>query len=194
MPDFCNFGGDEMLKGAVTWVVTYQRDVIIGVICAIVFGIVVELLKKGSVIGVRQIRNKVSNVSVSRLRKRIAQLETYRNQVASFGSSDKFLYVAILQHVVAILTMICLAFIVLIFEYAARVGRFAGNILIAGPTGAFAILSASILGIAAFFGLNAIHLANLNTPDAVSKKVNELDSEIAVVRSKLDARLRKGEK
>jgi len=40
------------------------------------------------------------------------------------------------------------------------------------------------------FGLNATNLAKLNTPETVLKKVNELDSEIAGLKSKLDARIR----
>jgi len=59
-----------------------------------------------------------------------------------------------------------------------------------GPRGGFAILGAGALSIAIVFGLNATNLAKLNTPETVLKKVNELDSEIAGLKSKLDARIR----
>jgi len=185
---------NEMWARLLVWLSTYEREIVMAAIFAIVWAIIWDALKPWSFWGVRKLKNWLSDMSVGRLRKRINKMEHYRNQIASFGSSDKFLYVAILQHVVAMLTMICLGLIVLIFEYAARVGPFAGNIVVAGPKGAFATLSTCIFGIAALFGLNAMRLANLNTPEAVSKKVNELTSEIAGLRLKLDARLQRGEK
>src|SRR5208337_3462828 len=158
---------NEMWARLLVWLSTYEREIVMAAIFAIVWAIIWDALKPWSFWGVRKLKNWLSDMSVGRLRKRINKMEHYRNQIASFGSSDKFLYVAILQHVVAMLTMICLGLIVLIFEYAARVGPFAGNIVVAGPKGAFATLSTCIFGIAALFGLNAMRLANLNTPEAV---------------------------
>jgi len=175
---------------ALNWVVVYERDLIVALIFAIIGAIVWDILKTGSVAGVRQLRNRLSDVSVSRLRKRISQIETYRDRIASFGSSDKALYLAVLQHVVVMLAMVSMAILLLIFEHAAEVGPFSNSILVVGPRGGFAVLSACILFIAAVLGINATRISDLNTADAVSKKVNEIDSEIAGLKSKLDARTR----
>ena len=163
---------------------------VIGLIWAVSGAIVWDALKTGSVAGVRQLRNWLSGVSVSRLRTRISQIEAYRNQIASFGSSDKALYLAVLQHVIAMLTLICLTIILFIIEYAAEVGPFSGSTMRLGPRGALAILGATISFIAAVLGINGMSLGLLNTPETVSKKVKELDSEIAGLRSRLDARTR----
>jgi hypothetical protein len=174
----------------VTWLAANERDLVIAFIFAIIGAIVWDVLKTGSLTGVRQLRNRLSNVSVSRLQKRIKQVETYRDRIASFGSSDKALYLAVLLHVVGMLTTICMAIILLIFEYAAEVsGAFSQSPMVIGPRGGFATLGAGALGIAVLLGLNATKLATLNTRETVLKKVTELDSEIAGLKAKLDARL-----
>jgi hypothetical protein len=100
-----------------TWLAVNERDLVIAFIFAIIGAIVWDVLKTGSLTGVRQLRNRLSDVSVSRLRKRIKQVETYRDRIASFESSDKALYLAVLLHVVGMLTMICMTIILLIVEY-----------------------------------------------------------------------------
>lgn len=172
------------------WLATYERDLLIAFIFAIIGAIVWDVMKTGSVAGVRQLRNKLSEVSVSRLRKRISQMETYRTRIALFGSSDKALYLAVLQLVVGMLTMLCLAIVLLIFEYAAEVGPLSGSSMVVGPRYGFAILSACALTIAVLLGMGATNLAKLDKPEAVSKKVKELDLEIDKLKSKLDARSR----
>jgi hypothetical protein len=173
-----------------SWLVSNERDLVIGIIGAIIGAMVWSVLKTGSLAGVRQLRNKLSDVSVSRLRERISQLETYRNRIASYGSSDKALYLAVLQHVVGMLTMMCMAMILFVFEYAAEVAPLSPNTVVIGPRGGFAILGAVTLSIAVLFGISAIKLAKLNTTGAISEKLTELDSEIAGLKSKLDARTR----
>jgi len=150
-----------------TWLAANERDLVIAFIFAIIGAVVWDVLKTGSLTGVRQLRNRLSDVSVSRLRKRIKQIETYRDRIASFGSSDKALYLAVLLHVVGMLTMICMAIILLIFEYAAEVGPFSQSPMVTGPKGAFASLGAVTLCIAVLLGLNATKLATLNTRETV---------------------------
>lgn len=140
--------------------------------------------------GVRQLRNRLSDVSVSRLLKRISELETYRNRIASYVSSDKALYLAALQHVVGMLILICMGLLLLICEYAFEVGPFSEDTVIVGPRGGLAVLAALTFTIAFFVGISAVKLAQLNTPKTIPKKLNELDSEIAGLKSKLDARRR----
>jgi hypothetical protein len=173
---------------ALGWLVVYKRDLIIAFIFSIIGAIVWDGLKTGSLAGVRQLRNKLSDVSVSRLRKRINQIEMYRNRISSFGSSDKALYLAVLQHVVGMLILICMGLILLICEYASAVGPFSRATVVIGPRGGFAILAGVTFALAGLFGINAVKLAQLNTPETISNKVSELDSEIAGLRSKLDAR------
>jgi hypothetical protein len=172
------------------WIATNERDLVIGVTSAIIGAMVFAVLQTGSLVGVRQLRNKLSDVSVSRLRKRISQIETYRNRISEFGSSDKAFYLAILLHVVGMLTMMSLGIILLIFEYATEVGPLSHNFMVVGPRGSFAVLGGCTLTIAVLFGINATNLAKLNTPETVLKRVKELNSEIAGLKSKLDARTR----
>ncbi len=192
MLDCCNFGGGEMWPFG--WTFVFKRELLIAFIFAIVVAILLDLLKRGSLAGVRQLRNWLADFSVGRLRRRIGTLETYRNRISVFASSDKALYLAMLQYIVVILTMICLATILFSLEFVARVStaHYATSLL--GAQGAFAACGFGVLTIAAFVGVSALIVGGLDTPERVAKKVSELDSEIASLRSKLDARLQKGEK
>ena len=173
--------------------VIYERDLVVGVICAVLGSVVTTLLKTGSLIGVRQLSNWLSNISVSRLRTRIGQLEMYRNRIAAFQSSDKALYLAMLQYVVGILTMICLATLLFICEVAVGFSDMHYSGLRFGPEGIFAAAGVGVLMIAIVVGVSALIVGRLDSPERVATKVSELDSEIAGLRSKLDARLRKEE-
>jgi hypothetical protein len=192
MLDSGNWGlWHKMWAQLTTWLASH-REISGAVIGALIW----EILKSGpgwSGWGIRRLRNKLADFSVSRLRKRIGQMETYRNQFSLFASSDKALYLAVLQYVIAMLGLICLALLLLILEYAAEVGPWSGTTIVIGPRHGFAILSGIVLAMAFFVGIASTYLSRLTTSEAASKRVNELDSEIAGLKSKLDTRLRKGE-
>ena len=183
-----------MSRGPLVWLLTNERDLVIAGIFAILGAIVWDILKSGSLIGVRQLRNWLSDISVGRLRKRISDLEKYRTRIVSFASSDKALYLAVLQSVVVILAMMCLATISFVFDLVAQFIAVPYGIVLLGPQGAFAACGVGILAIAIVVGLNALIYGGLDTPERIAKKVSELDSEIAGLRVRLDARLQKGEK
>jgi len=177
------------------WLASH-RELAAAIYGAIIGAMIVELLKTGSgwsISGFRKLRNRLADFSVSRLRKRISQMETYRNQINLFVSSDKALYLTVLQYVIAMLALICLALLLLIFEYAAEVGPWFGTTMVVGPRYGFAILSGTVLGMAILVGIASTRFSGLTTSEAVSKRVSELDSEIAGLKAKLDARLQKGE-
>jgi hypothetical protein len=179
--------------GALGWVYAYERGLVIGLIWAVSGAIVWDIIKSGSLIGVRQLRNWLSNISVGRLRDRISEMEKYRERIISLGSSDKALYLALLQSVVVILTMISLATIVFIVQVAVGFSAMHYSGFPFGPQGLFVAADVGVLVVAIGVGVSALIVGVLDTPERVSKKVSELDSEIAGLRSKLDARLRKGE-
>jgi hypothetical protein len=178
---------------ALGWLVANERDLVIGIICTVLGSVVTTILRTGSLFGVRQLGNWLSNISVSRQRKRIGELEMYRNRLAAFGSSDKALYLTMLQYVIGILTMTSLATILFIVQVAVGFSamHYSGSSF--GPQGLFVAAEVGVLIIAIVVGVSGLIVGGLDSPERITKKVSELDSEIAGLRSKLDARLRRGE-
>lgn len=61
-------------------------DIVLAAGVAVVFAVLVDLFRVGSQIrnGTRHVKNKLSERSVARLSKRIAELERYKNRVERY--------------------------------------------------------------------------------------------------------------
>jgi hypothetical protein len=146
---------------------------------ALVFAIVVDLLRIGSIIrdGVRRIKNKLAERSVAQLQKRIVDQERYRNMIAAlYLESDKALYLHILGMVLAVLLLICVSAILFIL-----------GTLGLGPAG-LEIMIVGFLAIAVVFAVYGLRLAALDTRPKVSEMITKLDAGIATLKAKLEAR------
>src|ERR1700674_565205 len=95
----------QLWKTCVDFLIANRRELIIAAIFAILGAVIVTALGVDSAVraGIRQVKNKLSERSVSRLRKRIVQLEKSRELYMAFASSDKALYLHTFQLVLSIL-------------------------------------------------------------------------------------------
>jgi hypothetical protein len=111
-----NLGGMGQAWRACVNVVIAHRDLVIAGIFAIVAAIIIAALGIDSVIhaGRRHLWNKWSESSVSRLQTRILELQTYRDSIQAYASSDRALYLTTFRLVMGILMFGCLGVIVLI--------------------------------------------------------------------------------
>jgi uncharacterized small protein (DUF1192 family) len=160
---------------------TTHREFVLGVVVTFVATLMYDVLKVGSITGVRQIRNKLSEYSVARLQNRITQLEAYREVVNSYTASDRALYLATLQLMFAVLRLVCMGAVVVLTGF-----------LFSSPVPPMFIFAAlAIFLIAIVLGACGAQLAGLNTRSKVSERVGQLDSEIADLKAKLDWRTRK---
>lgn len=163
------------------WMAGHWQDVLL----ALVLGILVDILRLGSVIrgGLRHIDNKLSEHSTLRLTKRIAQLEKYRNTVNAYASSDKALYLSTLQLLLGILMFMCAGAIVSLLDLLSWISApLRPNAL------NFFALDIGIFAIAIVLAVHGLRLASLDTRLKVTAMVEKLDSEIAVLKTKLDSR------
>ncbi len=157
-----------------------ERELVIGVACTIIGAVLYDLLKTGSLVGVRQLRNKLSERSVKNLQTRIDQLQASRDRVNSFALSDRALYLTSLQMMFGMFTIICLGIVILVLDY-----------VLGEPRLGFAILALLIFLLAIVLGVVAMQTAGLDTPAKISAKLSKLDSEIDDLKSKLDSRIRR---
>ena len=151
-------------------------DIVLAVGLAAVFAVVVDLLRVGSRIrnGTRHLKNKLSERSVARLRKRIAELEQYRDRVALYLSSDRALYLTALGIILGVLTFISSGAIIAILDRLGAIPN--GDILTLMP-----------FAIAIVLAVYGMRLASLVTPEKVSELIATLDADIADLKAKLQA-------
>jgi hypothetical protein len=99
------------------WLVSRWPDVALAVVLAIIFAIIADLVRVGSLVKniFGRLKNRFSKVSIIMLRRRIAELERQRNTLASYASSDKALYMSAFRTLLSVLLFICLAGIMLIY-------------------------------------------------------------------------------
>jgi hypothetical protein len=97
----------------ITW-----RELLFAIVFAIICAVIVDALDIGSALrtGVRRIRNRLSERSMSRLRRRIAELEKYRDSVNSYASSDKALYLVMFRFVLVTLMFMCMGATTLVVD------------------------------------------------------------------------------
>ena len=162
------------------WVTRNERDLIIAFVFAIIGAVFWEAVKTGSVAGVRQLKNKLAEQSVARLQERIVQLQKYRDTINSYISSDRALYLATLQLILAILILACMGAAAVILDSLLPLQGLR-----------LSVVALFIFAIAIILGMYGVQLAKLSTRSELSAKVSALDSEINALKAKLDLRTRK---
>lgn len=175
--------GWSILRAAWKHVVAYAEEIMWAAIFAIIFGIIVDLFTVGSRIRgvVRLAKNKWSEQSVARLRKRIVELRVYRDSLASYLSSDKTHYLNTLRLIIVILLGMCLTAFLLIVD---RLG-----LAPPGMSRSYTIMALVPLAATIVIGLQAVRIASLDTGMKVSEMIAKLDGEIADLKSKLQVRI-----
>jgi uncharacterized small protein (DUF1192 family) len=162
------------------WVTRNERDLIIAFVFAIIGAVFWDAVKTGSIAGVRQLKNKLAEQSVARLQERIVQLQKYRDTINSYISSDRALYLATLQLILAILILACMGAAAVILDSLLPLQELR-----------LSVVALFIFAIAIILGMYGVQLAKLSTRSELSAKVSALDSEINALKAKLDLRTRK---
>ena len=162
-----------------TFTVAHLLEIVLAAIFALIFALILDLLDPDGRIrtGIRQVKNKWSERTARALQKRIKQLETGRDEVATYLTSDKALYLATFRIVISML-----------FSIAAGAAITAlGDIFPVGPFGLFSIL---FYGLAVAIGIQGFKISALSTRAKVTEMVEKLDSEIEDLKKKLQAMMR----
>jgi hypothetical protein len=134
----------------VGWVTRNERDLIIAFVFAIIGAVFWDAVKTGSVAGVRQLKNKLAERSVARLQERIIQLQKYRDTINSYISSDRALYLATLQLILAILILACMGAVAVILDS-----------LLPSQLLRFSIVAVFIFAVAIVLGVYGVQLAKI---------------------------------
>ena len=123
---------------------------------------------------IRHIKNKLSEQSAARLRKRITELQKARDVIALYLTSDKALYLAQFRMVMVVLLLIC-------------VGAALGLLgqLVRSPN--FGVLGIAMYGFAVILVLFGIQFSLLDTRQKVAELLAKRDEEIADLQRKLEA-------
>src|SRR6266404_1760591 len=153
-----------------------------GFLVAIVCAELAEILRIRSrtLAAIRHLKNKLSERSVARLQKRIAQQENYRDSVKADASSDKALYLDTLRLVLAVLMFMCAGAVVTIFS------------VLFLPNDPGPLLTATFLfSVGAVVAGYGLRIAGLHTRSQVCELVANLDREIEELKAKLDSRMRR---
>ena len=124
--------------------------------------------------GIRHIKNRLSEHSAEKLRKRVAALEARRNTIASYLDSDKALYLTVLRIMLVILVAIGGGNATAQFK----------NLLGTGPV---VLLSLFFYGLAILGGIQGLKTTELDSREKITETITKLDSEIADLRTKLQA-------
>ncbi len=162
----------------------YWVDEALAAFFGLFFLVLFELFSLGSRLrGVlRHVRNKLSEQSAVRLRKRIRELELYRESLVSFMSSDKALYLHTFRYVIAILVFMCLGACCLVLDYIGIFSRLG----IPGIS-PFVLGALAFLAVAAAAGIQGLRIAALDTRAKVSDMAGKLDTEIGDLKAKLNS-------
>jgi hypothetical protein len=161
------------------FIASHWLDIALAAFFAIFFGLILDLFTPGSRLRavIRHIKNKLSEQSAERLRNRIKQLETSRNNVAAYLSSDKAPYLATFNIVIGILVAI-----------ATGAGLTLLNNMV--PYSHLDILAAFCYFLAIVVGIQGFKTSSLDTPAKVTAMIIKLNSEIDDLRKKLEAMVR----
>jgi len=165
-----------------TFIVSHRSEIVWAAVFALIFGVILELLDFRSRIraGIRHIKNKWSEQSSARLRKRIKELESQRDRYAAYSSSDKALYLATFQLVIGILIFLSAGAGLMVLD---KIGI--SRLLPIPPTIGF--LAFVCYTLAATVGIQALKISSLDTRAKVSEVLTKLESEIADLKKKLEA-------
>lgn len=123
---------------------------------------------------IRHIKNKLSEQSAVRLRKRIAELQKAREVIAVYLTSDKALYLAQFRMVMVVLLLICVG------AALGLLGQF-----VRSPD--FGMLGIAVYGFAVILVLFGIQFSLLDTRQKVAELLAKRDEEIADLQRKLEA-------
>ena len=156
-----------------------QRAVAVwGLFWALAIWVVFDLLRLGSFLRTlpRHAKNRLAELSVNRLRKRIRELERYRETLDLYRTSDKALYLHALAILAGILICLCTA----------------GLLAIGGRFGLlnWEILAGGFLLIALLLGMDALRLTAMDTRSKIAEKAATIGGEILAMKAKLEARTR----
>jgi pilus assembly protein TadC len=149
---------------------------------AAIFGLMLDLLSIRSRIRgvVRLVKNKWSEQSISRLRKRIAELEKSRDDYVSYMTSDKALYLFALRILLMILFSMSMGLVLLVF------GRFpVVQDYLRMSFDAYALLFFALAMVGAWQGLRVTEFGERSK---LSDMTAKLDRQIADLKSKLQER------
>jgi hypothetical protein len=94
---------------------------IIGVVVGLVIFVIFDLLPFGDskIRGlVRWSKNKLSELSIGQLQKRIKELEKYRDSLMQMMASDKLLYLATFKTILGTLIFVCIGMILLTLRHS----------------------------------------------------------------------------
>jgi hypothetical protein len=165
-------------------VTTHREEIAWAIGLAIIFAIIADFMRIGSILrdGVRFLKNKRAGRSAEKLRKRIAELQRTRDSYAAILVSDKYLYLHTLRAMLIVLVFICIG-----------AGLFILSHFVAESYGVaifftFDIPAGGIFAIAAVVGIYGLQLAEMDTKDKVANIIARLDTDIAELNVKLEAR------
>ena len=163
-----------------------HRDLVVAVGLAFIFGLIfspvgalfLEMLPANSPIrmALRRIQNKLAAQSVAKLRKRIASLEKYRENLVT----DKAHYLSTLRFILVMLMLTALGLVVFVLGRIELFGR-----PVFPPPGSFDLLALMCWGLATFLGVFALKIAALDTEDKINTKLAGIDADIQELSSKL---------
>jgi hypothetical protein len=148
--------------------VRYWPDLVVAGVFAVIFAVIVDLLRISSRIREvwRWVKDKNAESTVVNINARIAELEQYRNLLQSYLASDKLLYLALLRSITGILLFMCVAGVLLIMGKM-RAVQFPGAEIVALAAIACAIAS----------GMSTMQLGSFDT-SKISKLIEKVDTEI----------------
>jgi hypothetical protein len=162
----------------IVWALAFAA--ILGIPLAFMFALLFELLPITSRIRgrIRQFRNEQAERSADKIRKRIKELETYRESVAAYLVSDKAHYLSTLRLVLAVLVALSLGASTLIVGMIfSQVHR---EIMVPFY---FTALACFLFGVAG--GAYAVRIASLDTQAKISAMIEGVNKDIEKLRTKL---------
>jgi hypothetical protein len=176
MAEFVNSPVWNLLQRAWAHLAAHPEDIVWAGFFALLFALIFDVLDSNGRVrtGIRHIKNKRSERSAAKLRKRIEALEVRRDTIASYLTSDKALYLTVLR-------------IVLVMLVAIASGE--GVTVLGGALGMGPLLPLSLFfyGLAVLGGIQGLKTTELDNRAKVTETIAQLDSEIADLKTKVPA-------
>ena len=171
----------------VIWAIVFA--VVFGVIFAFVFALLFDLLPITSRIRerVQAYRNKLAEQSAAQTRKRIQELEKYRESIAIYLASDKAHYLTTLRSVLAVLLLFGTGVTFLIMGRAdlVIVGGRTGLSIQPGYRGIFDTAGFACFVVSVIISATAIRIASLDTQAKLSAMIEKINADIEKLRAML---------
>lgn len=156
--------------------------VVFGAVFAFVFAVLVDLspITSWTRGRIRQFRNKLAERSEAQIRKRIKELEAYRDSVAIYLVSDKAHYLNTLRFVLVLLIAMALGGSLVITGMIFSLRR--PDIIVPFYWSALAFFLFGVVG-----GAYAVRIASLDTQAKISAMIESINSDIEKLKEKLKA-------